>query len=106
MEQLQNILSTISNIEDRAKELIVSADDEKISLAKMQNQRIQTFDNEMKQDTLECIAKIQSELRAQMQIELDDQRAKTNEILQSLQDEYDQQHTILAKKIVNTMIGA
>ena len=106
MEHLTNIIAEISQIEDRATMLINSANEEKNSLSKAQEQRIKEFDETQKQQTQSKIAAIQEELQAQMKRDLDLQRAKTNELLEAMQKEFDETHTQLARQIVKSIIGA
>ena len=106
MEHLTNIIAEISQIEDRATMLITSASEEKNSLSKAQEQRIKEFDETLKQQTQAKIAEIQSELQTQMKHDLDLQRAKTNELLEAMQKEFDDTHTQIARQIVKSMIGA
>lgn len=106
MEHLTNIIAEISQIEDRATMLINSANEEKNSLSKAHEQRIKKFDETLKQQTESTILAIQKELQAQMRKDLDLQRAKTNELLEEMQKEFDETHTQLALQIVKSIIGA
>lgn len=106
MEHLTNIIAEISQIEERATTLIAMANEEKNSLSKAHEQRIKEFDETLKQQTQSKILAIQEELQIQMKQELDVQRAKTNELLDAIESEFQNTHTQLAQEIVKSMIGA
>lgn len=106
MEHLTNIVAEISKIEDRARQLTQSAEEEKNSLLKKQEKRIHEFDTSLQLKTEQQISAIQTELQSQNKKDLDLQRAKTNELLEAMQKEFDEKHTQLAQQIVKSMIGA
>jgi len=106
MEHLTNIVAEISKIEERATSLIKSANDEKASLAKKHEERIHEFDLSLSNKTQDQVNSIEEDLHQSMQNELDLQRAKTNELLDAMQAEYDKNHEAIAKQLVKSMIGA
>lgn len=106
MEQLTNIISQISQIEERGMSIMQSANDEKNILLQEHEQRIQAFDRWLTAETEDKISKIRTDLNCQIQNDLDQQRAKTNELLEAMQKEYDEKHSCLAELIVKSIIGA
>lgn len=106
MEHLTSIIDEISKIEDRANIIINSANTEKNQLLVEHEQRLKEFDEILKQQTQQKITEIQTNLKKQIQHDLDLQRAKTDDILNAIQTEYDETHTHIVNDIVKIMIGA
>lgn len=106
MEHLNNIIAEISQIEDQATMLMASANDQKDILAKAHEIRIKEYDETLQQETQLRIAKTRQELQDQNKKDLDGQRAKTLELLDAMQLEFEKAHNQIASNIVKSMIGA
>lgn len=106
MEQHTNVIEEISQIENQANDIMSAASAEKEYLAKEHEARMKSFDENLQKETQSKVEEIRTSLKAQNQIDLDQQRAKTMELLGAMQDEYDNAHTQIARKIVKSMIGA
>lgn len=106
MEQITNIVAQISNIENRAIALMKDGEEEKQQRLKRHEDRIKAFDHDMMQKTEAELNSIQNELKSHMKEELDSERETTSQILNQMQQEFDKQHTIIAQKIVKSIIGA
>lgn len=102
---MEQVVKTLSEIEERAVNIMEQAALEKKALAKQNEAFLEEFDNRIALETKNKIASMRSELEAQLQNELEAQKKRTKTILSNLEADYENNHVSLAKSIMASIIG-
>lgn len=101
---MNDIFKQLSDIESVSSSILEQANNRKKELSAAMDQKIADFDQETAKDTAAAIAAQKETLNAQIAKELQTQQAATQNALDKLEHEYEQNHTALAEQILLSMI--
>lgn len=98
------VITRLSSIETAAVKIIEAADNEKKTLDQQMNERIQAFDEETEKATRKKLDLIRSRLNDEMQTNLADLQTATEDMIRSIENDYEMNHKKLAAEIIEKMI--
>ena len=105
MEQMETVLSRLSEIEGAAVALEEKAAEQKKQIAAEYEAKTQAFDKEIDAQTAEKLKALNEKLRLSAENELLKMKQDTDRELAAMDAEYGQNHEKLAAAIFNKMIG-
>ncbi len=103
--QMNAIISQLSNIENTAVRILESADRQKKELSLEMEKRKEEYDAEIAEDTRKQLDALKEELNAQKERELSRLREETSNALNELETDFEKNHTVWAKEILHSIIG-
>lgn len=98
---MDSIINKLTEIEDAAKAIVQHAEEQKEVLNKEYEQKRKAFDKELETQTQTRLKEIQSQLEKETSYILDSQSGSSEEAIQALQKEYEENHTKYAQKILS-----
>ena len=105
MEQMATVLGRLSEIEAAAVNIENEAANEKRRIAREYEQKTIDFDQKLDAQTEEKLKELNEKLKAEAEQELLKMREETQQELNSIKREYDQNHKKLADKLFHYIIG-
>ena len=105
MEQMVTVLGRLSEIEAAAVNIENEAANEKRRIAREYEQKTIDFDQKLDAQTEEKLKELNEKLKAEAEHELLKMREETQQELDSMKREYDQNHKKLADKLFHYIIG-
>ena len=105
MEQMATVLGRLSEIEAAAVNIENEAANEKRRIAREYEQKTIDFDQKLDAQTEEKLTELNEKLKAEAEQELLKMREETQQELNSMKREYDQNHKKLADKLFHYIIG-
>lgn len=102
---MEQVVKTLSEIEERAVKIMEHAASEKKELAAANEAMIAEFDQKVEAETQSKIAKMRSELETELKNELEAQKKQTESTLSGLEADYENNHVSLAKQLMTSIIG-
>lgn len=105
MEQMETVITRLSEIEGAAVHLEEMAAEQKKEIAKEYGQKTEAFDQEIDAQTEEKLKQLKETLMQEAKENLTKMRRETEEELASMEREYEQNHKKLAEEILKRMIG-
>ena len=103
---MDTIINQLSHIEGTAVRIMESADHQKKELALEMEQRTREYDARLAEDTKNQLNALKEQLNAQKEADLSRLKAETTHALQELENNYRINHSIWAKEILHSIIGA
>lgn len=104
--QMDAIINQLSHIEGTAVRIMESAESQKKELSLEMEQRTREYDARLAEDTGRQLDTLKETLNAQKNAELSRLKAEAAHDLQKLENSYQENHTIWAKEILHSIIGA
>ena len=101
---MEQVLKRLYEIETAADAIMQKADEQKKQMAKAMEEKTAAFDQKTQEETAETIAQKKEELMEQIQKELDAQHSETERLLAAIEEDYQKNHTQLAKQILQSLI--
>ncbi len=97
---MDEILSKLSEIEESANHIMDRTAEQKNRYAEEMKQKTEEFDRQMQEEAEKEVAKVRSQLEQQRQEDLAAVQRSTEEQIQALEEGYEKEHTILAKRLM------
>lgn len=104
--QMDNIISQLSHIEDTAVRIMQSADAQKKELASKMEQKTKEFDEKLFSETEKKLNELKERLNKEKENELSALRSETQKSLEEFESKYQQNHSKWAVEIFHSIIGA
>lgn len=104
--QMDTIINQLSHIEGTAVRIMESADYQKKELAQEMEQRTREYDARLAEDTKNQLDALREQLNAKKEADLSRLKEETARAMQDLEDNYSKNHTLWAKEILQSIIGA
>lgn len=101
---MDTIIQNLSEIEGRAAEVMREANDRKKHIDEEMKAKAAQFDQELEEQTNQEIARIRKELGEKAELELKTHRQAADNLLQQIEENYQQNHQMLAKALFDQMI--
>lgn len=101
---MEDIISKLAEIETAASHIMDDVAQQKKALAAEYDLAIQEFDRSIEKNIEQKTAQIRHELEIQMEKKLAAQKEDTEQVLQRMEENYDQRHTQLAQEIYNRIL--
>lgn len=101
---MDSIVERLDEIEKTAEAVVEHAREQKGEVEKEIQEKRDAFDRKLKQETSEELERIQSEAKAQMDRELEEQRVKNRSSVEALKKEYEKCHTQYAQEILRNIL--
>ena len=98
------VIKRLSSIEEASAGIIEAAENEKKALEQQMRERIQAFDEEAEKATQEKLDQIRSSLNEEMIKSLADLQKATEDSIQAIENDYNQNHEKLAAGLIALMI--
>lgn len=105
MEQMETVLSRLSEIEDAAVSLEAQAAEQKKEIAAEYEAKTKAFDRELDAQTQEKLKSLNEKLKTEAENELLKMRIETERELNAIEQEYSQNHEKLAEGIFRRLTG-
>lgn len=102
---MEQVVKTLSEIEERAVKIMEHAASQKKALAAENEACLVEFDKRIELETKNKITSMRSELETELQNELEAQKKHTQTILSNLEADYENNHVSLAKALMASIIG-
>lgn len=103
---MNEVIDKLSEIEAAAVKIIDNANAKKEEASKKLERDILSFDKELDQQADAQINQMKEKMEIEIQKELNLLHSETQKDLEDLQQEYEKNHTILARGILNILTGA
>lgn len=103
--QMNTIISQLSNIEGTAVRILESADRQKKELSLEMEKRTEEYDARIAEDTRQKLDALKEKLNMQKEKELSRLREETSRALNDLETDFEKNHTVWAKQILHSIIG-
>lgn len=104
--QMDTIISQLSHIEGTAVRIMESAEHQKKELSLEMEQRTREYDARLAEETRHRLDSLKETLNAQKDTELSCFQEEAVHTLQKLKENYEKNHTVWAKEIFHSIIGA
>lgn len=104
--QMDTIINQLSHIEGTAVRIMESAEHQKKELSLEMEQRTREYDARLAEETKHQLDSLKETLNAQKDAELSCLQKETAHTLQKLEESYKKNHTVWAKEILHSIIGA
>lgn len=104
--QMDTIINQLSHIEGTAVRIMESAEHQKKELSLEMEQRTHEYDARLAEETKHQLDSLKETLNAQKDAELSCLQKETAHTLQKLEESYEKNHTVWAKEILHSIIGA
>ena len=101
---MEQVLKRLYEIESAAEAIMQKADEQKKQMTKEMEEKKAAFDQKTQEETAQTIARQKEELTQQIRKELDEQHAETKRLLTAIEQDYQKNHTKLAKQILQSLI--
>lgn len=101
---MESVITKLSEIEVAAERIMDYAQQQKKELEKEMEQRSAQFDVQVEADTAARLEVLRKELQSQMEKELADLKVKTEQTLNAMERNYDQNHEQLSDSIFQEII--
>ncbi|MCI8416324.1 MAG: hypothetical protein HFI33_02280 [Lachnospiraceae bacterium] len=105
MEYMDTVITRLSEIESAAVRISEDAVLQKKEIAEEYEKKTQEFDREIDAQTGEQLEQLRRELKEKAARELEEMRQTTQEVLDGLEKEYDQEHKAIVEQLLKKMIG-
>lgn len=102
---MEKVVKKLSEIEAAAVAIIDSANARKKELSDAMDVKINTFDEQIDNETAKTLSDLKVKLEQQKDAELAELKANTEKTLNALDEEYAKNHTSLAKDLLNSIVG-
>lgn len=102
---MEQVIKTLSEIEERAVRMIEHANNTKKELAARSDARIKAYDEETDAGTRAAIKALKADLDRRLQEELAAQQRQADDLISRMQSEYDNHHEEIAADIFNRLIS-
>lgn len=103
--QMNAIISQLSNIEGTAVRILESADRQKKELSLEMEKRTEEYDARIAEDTRQQLDALKQKLNMQKEKELSRLREETSRALSDLETDFEKNHTVWATQILHSIIG-
>ena len=100
---MEQVIKTLSEIEERAVRIMEHASNTKKELAAESEARIKAYDEENAAIMRKAIDAQKAELDRQLANELEEQKKQAEELISRMQENYDRNHTAIADKLFRSM---
>lgn len=97
---MDSVINKLTEIEQTASAIVAHAEEEKEKLDREYEERRRVFDEELEEKTLARIARIQDGLESDKKNLLTGQEEASRALIESLQKEYEEKHTMYAEDIL------
>ena len=104
--QMNNIISQLSHIEDTAVRIMQSADAQKKKLASEMEHKTKEFDEALSLETNKKLNDLKEQLNQEKEKELSTLRSQTQAALEQFESKYQQNHSKWAEEIFQSIVGA
>lgn len=101
---MATIAEKLSEIEMTARAIVDNAQEQKHEMEMKMQEKRDRFDEDMKKETNEKILKIQSDLAANMENLLKKQEEQNDQEIESLKQDFKENHSKYAKQVLERMI--
>lgn len=101
---MEAVLNKISNIETAAVSIMEQANARKKEMSQAMADKTAAYDRQMEESTNERLSRLKQELNAKTQAQLAHQQARSQEVLQAMEDDYRANHTLYAQRILDALI--
>ncbi len=101
---MESVITKLSEIEVAAERIMDYAQQQKKELEKEMEQRSAEFDVQVEADTAARLESLRQELQGQMEKELADLKVKTEQTLNAMERNYEQNHEQLSDSIFQEII--
>ena len=105
MEQMETVITRLSEIEGAAVRLEQMAAEQKKEIAAEYERKTEAFDREIDAQTEEKLKQLQEKLMQEARENLITMRKNTEEELAAMEQEYEQNHKKLAEDLLKQMLG-
>ncbi len=105
MEYMDTVITRLSEIETAAVRISEDAVLQKKEIAEEYEKKTLAFDREIDAQTDERLEKLRRELKEKAARELEEMRQTTQEVLDGLEKEYEQEHKAIVGQLLEKMIG-
>ena len=97
---MDSIVNRLTEIEDAASAIVRHAEEEKEILDQEYDKKRKAFDDELEKKTKERLDAIRAELEKKTASILEGQNEASDALIRSLQQEYEEKHTVYAHEIL------
>lgn len=97
---MDSVINKLTEIEQTASAIVAHAEEEKEKLDREYEEKRKEFDRKLEEETMERIQKIQNELEQDKKDLLTGQESTSRGLIEYLQKEYEEKHTIYARDIL------
>ena len=101
---MEQVIKTLSEIEERAVRMMEHAASTKKELAAISEAKIKAYDEKNEALTQAAIQEQKAQLDRQLQDELASRQAEADKLTARMQADYDDNHTAIAKEIFSRLI--
>ncbi len=101
---MDDIISKLSAIEDRAMSILDDANEEKEKLAQQMKEKTLKWDASIQKETKQKISDIEKKARESFDKDIAKQRAYSSQIIISLQEDYEKNHKEYVNELFKKMI--
>ncbi len=102
---MQEIIKTLSDIEEKSSRILEAANNEKAALESSFAGRKKEYESKVEAKTVQALDELRTQLKSVSQSELDQQAKDAANTLAQLQESYDENHIQLATQLFNTLIS-
>lgn len=101
---MDKVLEKLSEIENASQAVMEGANERKKSYARDMEKKTAAFDALLESQTAERIAKVRADMEADMNERLDRQRQDAQDLIRSMEENYEKNHKAYAEAIFQKMI--
>ncbi len=101
---MDTVIEKISEIESAATSIMNDANERKKAFAKEMEERTAEFDAQLEAETNKKIEELRASMEINMNDRLEKQRSDLKKILEAMEKRYEDHHTQYVEKLFNTML--
>jgi site-specific DNA-adenine methylase len=101
---MEKVVNKLSEIEAAAVAIMDNANAKKKEISDNMNMKIVEFDKKVDAETADTLAELTQKLQTETEQELSELKTCTQKNLDTLEDEYNKNHSILANNIFRTIV--